>query len=230
VPFLILEDVHRVDADQAERIVTMLDARVARGKPTVVTSNAAPAELTHLPNRLTNRLAGGLVLGFRPFSDASRARMAMRIAKRGGRTLTKAKARTIAKAKPGSLRKIEAAVQEEFLTYAPPASKSKRPRMPNRDALARLEELAVRVAKAFQTTPEELRSRAQSWHLATVRQTFTRLAYRHLGIAYTQIEGFLGRKGMAMSGPLLDAKLMKDAKLKLLFERLEAETGKPIRK
>ena len=72
---LAVEDVqHLKDAD-VEAMQAVLDARSAHHRPTVVTASLGPATL-ELPRRLTNRLAGGLVVRLDPFGLASRRRFA----------------------------------------------------------------------------------------------------------------------------------------------------------
>jgi chromosomal replication initiator protein len=73
---LVIEDVQHLKAADVESLLILLDARSARRKPTVVTASAGPAALSDLPHRLTNRLAGGLVVRLDPFGIASRTRFA----------------------------------------------------------------------------------------------------------------------------------------------------------
>jgi chromosomal replication initiator protein len=73
---LAIEDVqHLKDAD-TEPLLALLDHRMVHGRPTVVTSLHGPANLAHLPHRLTNRLAGGLVVRLDSPGLASRKRFA----------------------------------------------------------------------------------------------------------------------------------------------------------
>jgi chromosomal replication initiator protein len=69
---LALEDVQHLDERSAGAACDLLDRRTARRRATVVTASAGPATLTHLPRRLTSRLAAGLVISLNPLSAASR--------------------------------------------------------------------------------------------------------------------------------------------------------------
>lgn len=69
---LALEDVQHLPDRHAGAVCDLLDRRTARRRATVVTAGAGPAGLTHLPHRLTSRLAAGLVVQLDPLSAASR--------------------------------------------------------------------------------------------------------------------------------------------------------------
>jgi chromosomal replication initiator protein len=69
---LTLEDVQHLNDRAADAACELLDRRVSRRRATVITASAGPAGLTHLPQRLTSRLSGGLVIQLNPLSVASR--------------------------------------------------------------------------------------------------------------------------------------------------------------
>ncbi len=69
---LIIEDVHALPGRAAERLVGVIDDRQARGRPMVFTASQGPGQLIRLPQRLTGRLACGLVVGLEPLAPASR--------------------------------------------------------------------------------------------------------------------------------------------------------------
>ncbi len=77
---LVIEDFHRLSAKASDAAIKLLDARTARRRLTVLTSLSGPAGLTHLPRRLTNRLAAGLVIHLEPFSLRSRRALVSRLA------------------------------------------------------------------------------------------------------------------------------------------------------
>lgn len=77
---LVIEDFHRLPARASESALKLLDARAVRRRPTVITSQAAPAALSNLSRRLTNRLASGLVVHLEPFSLRSRRALVSRLA------------------------------------------------------------------------------------------------------------------------------------------------------
>jgi chromosomal replication initiator protein len=59
---LVIENVHQLREVAFETLVQLLDKRVSRQLPTVITAIAAPAHLENLPRRITSRLAAGLVV------------------------------------------------------------------------------------------------------------------------------------------------------------------------
>jgi chromosomal replication initiator protein len=69
---LVIDDLHRLPGRAVETFVGLLDRGLARGQQWVVTASEGPARLTHLPGRLTSRLASGLVVGIDPPSPAGR--------------------------------------------------------------------------------------------------------------------------------------------------------------
>jgi chromosomal replication initiator protein len=77
---LVIEDVHRLPAKAADAAIKLLDARGARRRLTILTSRTGPAGLTHLPRRLTSRLAAGLIVHLEPFSLRSRRALVARLA------------------------------------------------------------------------------------------------------------------------------------------------------
>jgi chromosomal replication initiator protein len=69
---LIVEDLQHLPARAADALVRLVDYRIPRRLPLVVTANAGPAKLTGLPPRLTSRLSGGLVVGLEPLTPAGK--------------------------------------------------------------------------------------------------------------------------------------------------------------
>lgn len=72
---LVLEDVQHVPERMAAAVCDLIDRRVARRRALVVTATAGPASLTHLPQRLTSRLAAGLVVPLEPLGVAGRRKL-----------------------------------------------------------------------------------------------------------------------------------------------------------
>jgi chromosomal replication initiator protein len=69
---LIVEDVQHLAARKAETTVQCFDERLVREQQMVFTATVGPRLLTHLPARLTSRLASGLVVGLEPFAPEGR--------------------------------------------------------------------------------------------------------------------------------------------------------------
>src|SRR6185436_1102851 len=55
--FLVLEDVQHLPERAADAVCDLIDHRAVRRKALVITAGVGPAALTHLPRRLTSRLA-----------------------------------------------------------------------------------------------------------------------------------------------------------------------------
>ncbi|MFO0964203.1 MAG: helix-turn-helix domain-containing protein [Gemmataceae bacterium] len=73
---LILEDLQAFPLAAIDRLVALLDERLACGTITVLSAPVGPSRLAYrdarFPARLTNRLAGGLVVALEPLQPASR--------------------------------------------------------------------------------------------------------------------------------------------------------------
>jgi len=72
---LILEDIQHLPERGADAACELLDSRSRHSKPLIVTTGISPAALTHLPRRLTSRLAAGLVVQLEPLGPMSRRRV-----------------------------------------------------------------------------------------------------------------------------------------------------------
>jgi chromosomal replication initiator protein len=69
---LVLEDVQHLRKSSADALCDLIDQRLARHRPLIITGSGGPARLLHLPRRLTSRLAGGLVVQLGPLGRESR--------------------------------------------------------------------------------------------------------------------------------------------------------------
>lgn len=67
-----IEDVQRLAPRAVGELCELLDRRLARKRPIILTSSLGPAALKHLPRRITSRLAAGLVVQLEPLGPASR--------------------------------------------------------------------------------------------------------------------------------------------------------------
>jgi chromosomal replication initiator protein len=85
---LAVEDVQHLPAKAGNVLCRILDHRAARRRPTVLTAAVGPAGLTHLPRRLTSRLAAGLVVQLEPLTPAGRRALLERLAERRHLPLT----------------------------------------------------------------------------------------------------------------------------------------------
>lgn len=80
---LIIEDLQHLSARAVEALVQLLDHRLARERPTLITSRSAPQQLSGIfPARLTSRLSAGLVVGLEPLQATSRRSLLQEFAQR----------------------------------------------------------------------------------------------------------------------------------------------------
>lgn len=69
---LIIEDVQHLPARVADAVCDLIDHRASRRQALVLSSTVGPAGMTHMPRRLTSRLAAGLVVQLEPYGPMSR--------------------------------------------------------------------------------------------------------------------------------------------------------------
>ncbi len=69
---LVLEDIQHLPERAADSVCELVDQRITHRKMLVITTSTSPAELTHLPRRLTSRLVAGLIVKLEPLGIASR--------------------------------------------------------------------------------------------------------------------------------------------------------------
>lgn len=86
--FLIIEDIQYLPGRAADAACDLIDHRAARWKPLVISASTGPAGLTHLPRRLTSRLAAGLVVQLMPLGIQSRRAILEAVAKANKTRLT----------------------------------------------------------------------------------------------------------------------------------------------
>ncbi len=81
---LIVEDLQHLPTRFVDTLVSLIDQRVANERPLVCTALCGPGQLNHrgvaFPNRLTTRLAAGLVVAIEPLGAPSRRRLLDQIA------------------------------------------------------------------------------------------------------------------------------------------------------
>jgi chromosomal replication initiator protein len=84
VDLLAIEDLQHLREPDQEEFQAVLDHRVNRRRPTLITASLGPAHLTSLPRRLTSRLCTGLVVRIDPPTVESRRYLAHWIAGKRG--------------------------------------------------------------------------------------------------------------------------------------------------
>lgn len=196
--FLAVEDVQYLPGRAAEALVQMLDGRLARRQQTVFTATIGPAQLTHLPARLTTRLTSGLVVGLTPLGPASRLAFLQDRAARRQLPVAREVFAWLAQHLSGSVRQLEGAVARlEMLVRL-------HDRIPDlalvhqqfRDEIEAtrptVQRIAERVGRHFQVDPRLLQSRQRSRGSLVPRQIAMYLARRLTPLSLEQIGAYFG--------------------------------------
>jgi chromosomal replication initiator protein len=193
----ICEDVQRLPVRAAGALVERMDHLLAHGRSLVFTALVGPRHLTHLPTRLTSRLASGLVVGLAALAAPSRLALLRDLAQRrqlavgpdvlawlaehltSGRQLHGAlnRLQTLARQHGGTL--DVQTVAEQFRDQAETARPT-------------VERIAQRVGSYFQVEPRLLCSARRSWQVLWPRQVGMYLARQLTGLSLEQIGNYFG--------------------------------------
>jgi chromosomal replication initiator protein len=195
---LVIEDVQHVPARVEEAFVHLLDRSLARGQQIVCTALTGPAQLRHLPARVTSRLGSGLVVGLGPLSPESRRRYLRDRCNRRGLNVETDVLAWLAEHVTGSVRQLEGAITRlESLTWL------HEPRL-DVETLAEhfaveasvsrptVERIAQRVSRYFQVEPRQLQARSRSRQTLLPRQVGMYLARQLTGLSLQQIGAYFG--------------------------------------
>ena len=110
----MVEDLQHLHPHAVEPLVQTLDYLEAHGRPVVLSANAGPQRLVHrgngFPSRLTNRLAGGLVVAVEPLGPASRMTLLQALAQRRQLAVPTEVLRWLADHLSGGGRQLEGAI------------------------------------------------------------------------------------------------------------------------
>jgi chromosomal replication initiator protein len=195
---LAVEDVQQLPGRAAETLVQLFDDRLAHRQQMVFTATTGPAQLTHLPVRLTSRLGSGLVVGLTPFGPASRLAFLQDRTERRQLAVGRDVLAWFAEHLSGSVRQLEGAVARlETLVRL-------HDRLPSLAAVAEhfgaeieatrptVERIAERVGRHFQVDPRLLQSRRRSRGALVPRQIAMCLARRLTPLSLEQIGAYFG--------------------------------------
>jgi chromosomal replication initiator protein len=193
---LAVEDVQHLPPRTAETFTALLDQRGARRRQTVLTASTGPAGLTHLPARLTSRLAAGLVVGLLPFTPEGRLNFLTDRCRRAELDVGEEVLRWLAERLPGSGRQLEGAVAR--LT----ALANLDGRAPNLEAVREafesdavrptVERIAERVSDYFRVAPRLVRSPRRNPSILWPRQVGMYLARELTPLSLAQIGAYFG--------------------------------------
>lgn len=192
---LIIEDVQHLPARLEEAVVHLLDRGLARQQQLVFTALTGPAQLSHLPARLTSRLGGGLVVGLETLSPDSRKTFLRECIRRRELNIDAEAIDWLAEHVSGSVRQLEGVmarldhlrgqtlsvktIAEHFAVEAEAARPS-------------VERIVQRVGRYFRVEPRQLQSRGRSRGVLLPRQIGMYLARQLTELSLEQIGAYFG--------------------------------------
>jgi chromosomal replication initiator protein len=194
----IVEDVQHLPERGAEAVIQLLDRCQARGQYLVFTAPAGPAQLTHLPARLTSRLAGGLVVGLQTLSPTSRRTLLERLIGQRSLAVDTVVLDWVAENVPGSARQLEGAITRlgtllgmhngtadvrTVAEYFQTDAEAHRPTV---------ERIAQRVGRYFRIEPRQMQSRRRTRNTLLPRQVGMYLARQLTELSLQQIGAYFG--------------------------------------
>jgi chromosomal replication initiator protein len=218
---LIVEDLQHLPARAADALVRVVDFRLPRRLPLVVTATAGPGRLTDLPARLTSRLGGGLVVGLEPLSPASRRHVLGQLAEQRGLRVAPGVLDWIADHTPGGVRPLVGALTTlETLTRGRPvppvlAAVIAHWRSATPTVAVTPERIAKSVARHFQLDVKALRTRRRQPAGLWPGQVAMYLTRELTGLPWPRI-------GAAFGGR--DASTVRHA-FRKVAERADADSG-----
>lgn len=199
---LALEDVQHLPERAAEAAADLLDRRTKRGRATVTTASGGPASLGHLPQRLTSRLAAGLVIQLQPLSPASRrAILAAAATAKGVRLTADALAWLADRPASGGVRQTLGLLQNLALVarqFPGPlaAADVERALADSGQPTSRppdVPAIVERVAAAFGVSPAELMSASRLKGVRRARQAAMFVARELTGLSYPRLAAAFDR-------------------------------------
>jgi chromosomal replication initiator protein len=195
---LIVEDVQHLPARVEEAFVHLVDRGLARGQQLVCTALAGPAQLSHLPARVTSRLGSGLVVGLTALSPESRRLFLQECIKRRDLKVRPDALPWLAEHLPGSVRQLEGAVArlaeltrlhgqaldgETLAEHFGVEVEANRPTV---------ERIVQRVGRYFQVEPRQLQARSRTRGTLLPRQVGMYLARQLTELSLQQIGAYFG--------------------------------------
>jgi chromosomal replication initiator protein len=231
---LIVEDLQHLPARAADALVRMVDYRLPRRLPLVVTAVAGPARLTDLPVRLTSRLSGGLVVGLEPLSPASRRLVLGRLAKQRGLRFGAGVLDWVTAHTPGGVRPLVGALTTLEAIGRGRAGPLDLPtviahwRSATPDATATPERVVKAVARHYGLDAKALRTRRRQPAALWPGQVAMYLTRELTGLPWPQIgKAFGGRDASTVRNAYhkVAGRALKEAKLAAELGQLRAELG-----
>jgi chromosomal replication initiator protein len=199
---LMVDDLQHLHGHAVEPLVQTLDYLEASGRPVVLTANRGPQHLGHrgerFAARLTNRLAGGLVVALDPLGPASRLTLLQALAQRRQLAVPTEVLRWLADHLPGGGRQLEGAIvrletlakmQSGPLDLTTVQTQFKEQ---VEAGCITMERIALSVGGYFQVKPTDLQSRRRYRNVLVPRQVGMYLARQLTEMSLDQIGDYFG--------------------------------------
>jgi chromosomal replication initiator protein len=235
---LIVEDAQQTSVGSVLAIAHLVDHRRARRRQTVFTSTAGPAQMPHLPRRLTSRLACGLVVGLELYGSASRRLLLEEFAKRHRLTVSHEVLDWLTLHVGGSGRQIEGAiVRLEHLLALGQKSLSVADleihfAVEIESRRLSLDRIVQSVGRRFEVTAKELRSETRQRRVVLPRQVAMYLCRELTPLSLSHIGTFFGGRDHSTvlhSCRKITALLPCDAALGAIVRTLRLELNGDVR-
>jgi len=229
---LILEDLQHLPVRYIASMTALLDSRLENGNPTIITALHGPAMLTHrgmsFPRRLTDRLAGGLVVAVAPMKNSSQRRLLEQLARDANLHVAPEIITWLADQLPGGGRSLEGAIGQLATLQ-----RSQRTPLQLADICAHfdarsisVERIAERVGGYYHIAPRLLHSARRSRTIVLARQVGMYLARQLTGFSLEKIgQCFGGRdhKTVLHACRKMESALKSNASLAGAIHALRAE-------
>jgi chromosomal replication initiator protein len=231
---LVVEDVQHLPERAVEALIGVIDDRQARGRQMVFTASEGPGRLTRLPDRLTSRLACGLVAGLEPLARPSRLAFLQDRARRRQLVLDPHVLGWLAEHTGGSARQLEGAVKRvEALTrlhgQAPDVAALAEAFRDDADAARpSVDRIIERVGRYFRVEPSQLCSRQRGRHALLPRQVGMYLTRLLTPLSLGQIGAHFGGRDHSTvlhACRKVEQALTRDSALSGAVRQLHADLG-----
>jgi chromosomal replication initiator protein len=192
---LIVEDLQHLPARATERFVRLVDHCLTRRGQLVYTALVGPAQIVHLPARLTSRLGQGVVIGLETLSPASRLAFLAERARARQLAIDPAVLAWLAEHIPGSGRQLDGAltrVEGLIRVLGQVTVDLVREHFGEETRRLTVERIAQFVGRYFQVQPNQLRSRRRSRSALLPRQVGMYLARQLTPLSLQQIGTYFG--------------------------------------